>query len=184
MINNIIIAYHGCDQQTADDVVNLRCELSESKNDYDWLGNGIYFWENDPDRALEWAKQSKSIKNPAVLGAIINPKRCLDLTTREAVDLVKATHDLLSVKFAIEGIKMPENSHVGKGVNNNYYRKLDCAVINLLNEAVINKYDVVRALFPEGDEIYENSGFLYKTHIQIAVREKDSIIGFFLPRRG
>ena len=21
----------------------------------DWLGHGIYFWENDPSRAIEWA---------------------------------------------------------------------------------------------------------------------------------
>lgn len=186
MINNLIIAYHGCDQKIAHDVVNLKYDLYDSTNDYDWLGNGIYFWENDPQRALEWAKKLQSVENPAVLGAIISPKRCLDLTTREDVDLVRGAYDLLTVKFAIENIEMPKNIHIGNKNEkyNNYYRKLDCAVINLLHESLFsNKPDVIRALFPEGEEIYENSGFLQKTHTQIAVRDKNSIIGYFLPKK-
>ncbi len=29
--------------------------MNSSKNDYDWLGLGMYFWENNYDRTLEWA---------------------------------------------------------------------------------------------------------------------------------
>lgn len=51
--NNLIFAFHGCDQSLCDELVsNPECQLKYSENNYDWLGKGMYFWENDPDRAL------------------------------------------------------------------------------------------------------------------------------------
>lgn len=50
-----IIAYHGCERSLALDIVVGKKSLNSSNNEYDWLGNGIYFWENDAQRALEWA---------------------------------------------------------------------------------------------------------------------------------
>lgn len=44
---NLIIAFHGCDQKTFDNVLYHHNPLSGSQNDYDWLGNGIYFWEQN-----------------------------------------------------------------------------------------------------------------------------------------
>ncbi len=46
----------------------------------EWLGHGIYFWENDPQRALEWAQDGSSkskIKQPSVVGAVWNLELCL-----------------------------------------------------------------------------------------------------------
>ena len=45
----ILIGYHGCDITTVYDVV-LDGNLNPSRNTYDWLGNGIYFWEDDIER--------------------------------------------------------------------------------------------------------------------------------------
>lgn len=51
--------------------------LVPSNNDYDWLGSGIYFWENNSLRALNFATELKNtvgrnsrIEKPAVVGAI------------------------------------------------------------------------------------------------------------------
>lgn len=54
---NLVIGFHGCDKSVSDKVITGEENLLASKNDYDWLGNGIYFWENNEDRALEWAIQ-------------------------------------------------------------------------------------------------------------------------------
>ena len=67
------------------------------------------------------------------------------------------------------------------------WRKLDCAVINLLhdlreNEAGETPFDSIRALFPEGRELYPSAGFQEKTHVQLAVRKESSIIAYFRPR--
>ena len=32
-----------------------------SNNDYDWLGEGVYFWQDAPIRAKQWAQSVSSI---------------------------------------------------------------------------------------------------------------------------
>jgi hypothetical protein len=43
----------------------------------------------------------------------------------------------------------------------------------------IQPYATVRAMFPEGAELYPGAGFREKTHIQICVREPEQILGAF-----
>lgn len=59
----IVYGFHGCDQSIAVKIINQELQLKSSKNEYDWLGNGMYFWENSPIRALEYARYLKN--NPA-----------------------------------------------------------------------------------------------------------------------
>jgi len=52
-----IIGFHGCDETVRNRVVSEKGEiLKPSENRYDWLGNGIYFWENNYERAFQFAK--------------------------------------------------------------------------------------------------------------------------------
>lgn len=44
---NLAIGFHGCDQSVVDKVIAGKENLLASTNDYDWLGSGIYFWENN-----------------------------------------------------------------------------------------------------------------------------------------
>lgn len=58
--DNLIFGFHGCDETLCDKLVSGQITaLNYSKNSYDWLGKGMYFWENDPERALEWAENFK-----------------------------------------------------------------------------------------------------------------------------
>ena len=80
----IIFGYHGCDRRVADAVLAGKAKLQASENTYDWLGKGIYFWEHGPARAMEWAEQQAKrkgsrIKQPAILGAVIQLGNCFDL---------------------------------------------------------------------------------------------------------
>lgn len=43
----LVFGFHGCDQAVADAVIQSKDVLRPSKNSYDWLGHGIYFWENN-----------------------------------------------------------------------------------------------------------------------------------------
>src|SRR5438132_6904951 len=80
----IVTGYHGCDSALAARVLAGTKRLKLSTNPYDWLGEGIYFWEHGPERAQEWAIEQSNlsrskIKQPSVLAAKINLGECLDL---------------------------------------------------------------------------------------------------------
>jgi glycosyltransferase involved in cell wall biosynthesis len=44
--NRFVVGYHGCDQSILEDILLGKSEIKRSANDYDWLGNGVYFWED------------------------------------------------------------------------------------------------------------------------------------------
>lgn len=56
--SQLVLGFHGCDANLAEQVVLGKTMLKKSDHDYDWLGPGIYFWENNVDRAEQWAKEN------------------------------------------------------------------------------------------------------------------------------
>ncbi|MBY0481037.1 MAG: hypothetical protein K2Q21_06765 [Chitinophagaceae bacterium] len=189
----LILAFHGCDESIIDDVLQGKKILNNSKNSYDWLGHGAYFWDSSPSRALEFAttlskKTSKSknkINNPAVIGAIINLGFCLDLLDYQKLTLVKEAYDLLATTCNISGTSIPVNKK-SKESKDLLIRELDCAVIETLHQfrkqEKMPAFDSVRGVFWEGEELYTNSGFREKDHIQICIRNPNCIKGYFLPQ--
>ena len=73
-----VYGYHGCDESVAKRILEGNDPLSPSYNAYDWLGSGIYFWEDAPERAMQWAVEMKK-PHPAVVGAVIELGNCLNL---------------------------------------------------------------------------------------------------------
>lgn len=184
---NLVIAFHGCDKQTFDAVVRNGEDLKPSTNEYDWLGNGAYFWEQNYERGLSWAKEQQkrgAIDTPAVIGAVIDLGYCLNLTDSRYIELLQNEYELMKEEFDLLGIQMPKNE--GK-TKDKLLRKLDCAVIEHLHASMEDSgnepFDSVRGLFMEGQPIYDGSGFLAKTHVQICVRNPNCIKGFFEPRK-
>ena len=113
-----IFGYHGCDRKLGEAVLAGKKTLVPSQNGYDWLGAGIYFWENAPERALEWAKNCVSnpkrskgqIKEPFVLGAIIDLGLCLNLTDVGQMEILRTAYDSVKESFERDGIKLPKNT--------------------------------------------------------------------------
>lgn len=61
--SNLVVGFHGCDKSVVDAVIAGKTELLASANDYDWLGNGIYFWEKmkiGPGNGLNNCQQEKA----------------------------------------------------------------------------------------------------------------------------
>lgn len=192
--SGLILGFHGCDKAVRDKIVSTKGEvLKASENNYDWLGHGVYFWENNHDRALKFAQDLKEnppkgkenlIKEPAVLGVVIDLGYCLDLLDSKFLEVVKVGYDFLCDSHKKFGTKIPENIINADGEL--LLRKLDCAVIQTVHEMNIKldkqPYDSVRGVFFEGKDLYENAGFKEKNHIQIAIRNQNCIKGFFIPR--
>ncbi len=181
----IVLGFHGCDRTVAQDVASGRAELRKSENDYDWLGHGSYFWEDNPDRALRWANEEHigggKIETPAVLGAIIAPGNCLNLIAAEAGALVKAAYGAYQNVCRASGESEARNR--GRDLRARY---LDCVVFETLHGMRENEgatpFDTVRGFFIEGTELYPGAGIRDRDHIQICVRNPRQILGYFLPR--
>ena len=187
----LVIGFHGCDLALRNKLVNGTSSLKPSRNKYDWLGNGIYFWENNHYRALSFAKELKArqgqkskIVTPAVVGAVIDMGFCLDLLDEEFIKLVRGSFKTLSDAFKIAGFAVPTNKNVSNS-NDLLLRNLDCAVIENLHrvKANVKPFDSVRCAFIEGQPLYANAGFHSKNHIQICIRNPNCIKGYFIPLR-
>ena len=164
---SMVLGFHGCDASVGEAVLKGKVpHLATSANEYDWLGGGIYFWENDPRRAMEWAIAGMNnpgitkgkITKPFVVGAVIELGHCLNLMSRHCIEELKVAHQLLVSASKAAGVPLPEDA-----------------------DKEVPAYDTVRAAFREGEPAYEGAGFEEKNHIQIAVRDKARIKGYFRP---
>lgn len=194
ILPNLVLGFHGCDKDTYNKVLHDHEKLLPSNNSYDWLGNGIYFWEDSVDRAQQWAVAScerynkknpdKKAKLPAVIGAVISLGNCLNLADYKSCDILKTGYEILKYELEINGKELPINRDI-KGNTDLLYRDLDCAVIQRIHQ--YNKenkkrdFDSVRGVFLEGNPIYENAGIMEKTHVQLCVVNPNCIKGYFKP---
>lgn len=183
----LILGFHGTDKSIVNDILLGNKELEPSENSHDWLGNGIYFWDNSPSRAMEWAKTQSlnplsKINEPAVIGAIIDLGYCLDLLDYKNSQLLIKGHRWLCQMVEDAKVSLPKNTGHNADLLN---RKLDCAVIQSLHQ--MNKinseknFDSVRGVFWEGEPIYKDGFFMEKNHIQICIRDLNCIKGYFSP---
>lgn len=179
--SSFILGYHGCDQAVGEGILG-GTSFRPSKNKYDWLGPGIYFWESNPLRGLDFAREasgrrSSQIKKPFVIGAIIDLGMCLDLTTTGGLEWVKIAYKSFTEVAAKGSMPIPKNS--GDGLR----RNLDCAVITHLHSIIATarmpQIDTVKGIFTEGEPVYPGAGFAQKTHIQICVCNPACIKGVF-----
>ncbi len=194
-VSSFVLGYHGCDRSLAEKIVLGQQHLDISRNTYDWLGAGTYFWENDPKRALEWARLMKNqpqhskhvIKEPVALGAIIRLGNCLDLTDAGSLALVREAYDQFADHLKDHNTPLPKNAKAYPDDEDLAKRYLDCAVINFLfmMRAMIDLplFQTVRGVFTEGKSLFPGSKIMDKTHIQICVRSpRTSVMGYFVPR--
>jgi hypothetical protein len=189
----LVLAFHGNDLKNIDEALQSPTrKLRDSDNAYDWLGGGLYFWENDPRRAMEWAverrdnppkRSSHPIETPAVIGAVLDLGYCFDLLRRESIAMLKDFYDHLTATVGAE--TLPHNKKL-RGSNEALLRDLDCFIINeyhrFRKSKELRAFDSVRGAFWEGDDLYPEAGFKEKSHIQICVRNPNCIKGFFMPR--
>ena len=107
--SQFVLGFHGCDKTLAEEVVLGKKMLKESDHDYDWLGHGIYFWENNVERAEQWAddnskRKDSLIKTPGVLGAFLDLGNCLDLTDSGSLQQLKLPYETLKKMLTLYGL--------------------------------------------------------------------------------
>lgn len=165
---NIVLGYHGTSVIAADRILEDGFRIS--KNAYDWLGDGVYFFQDAPKRAWEWASEHHGI-NAAVIRAEIVMTNCMDLMDPEWAQLLADAYDSYLMNIKALGQEIPTQSDGA--------HRLDREVINY-TAGVLGKEGIeiscVRAVFGEGRPIYPDSALYSLSHIQIAVRDIDACI--------
>jgi hypothetical protein len=146
-----------------------------SRNDWDWLGAGVYFWEFGHQRAHDWAHQWPRLqgKSFAVVGAILQLGNCLDLLDTDHTRRLAE----FTARYVADGGVVPANSGAK--------RLGDCFLVNGYCDRISvarAPFDTVRGLFQEGEPIADGSEIRLENHIQIVARRPEAIIGLFRPR--
>lgn len=198
---NLLLGFHGCDQDVADKLINFPKKIQKSEKPYDWLGHGIYFWENNYARAFQWAKDKEhrgEIKKAAVVGAVFTLDNCLDLLDSSSINLLSSYYELLKIELESTGKILPKNSDIDKDPHKDKLkRELDCAVIEFMHKEIefeieknikefgfseLKQFDSARGFFTEGGPAFPGSEIHMKSHSQICIRNMSCIKGFFKPR--
>ncbi len=199
---NLMIGFHGCDESIRNNLVNRPDIVKSSQESFDWLGHGFYVWENNFERALQWAKDKKKrgrLETPSVVGVVYQLSYCLDFTDSEYIDLLATYYDLMKHDFKLAQKELPKNKNLPRDKNQDLIlRELDCAVIQYLHRLVdqeilmqkekygfvqLKKIDTVRGVFTEGGPAFDGAGIQLKNHIQVCIRNLNCIKGFFIPRK-
>jgi len=199
---NTIIGFHGCDLDIMTKLVNYPNHIEISKKPYDWLGHGMYFWENNYTRAMEWAEKRAAdglFKKPAVLGAILQLGHCCDFLDSKFTNMIGGYYQAMEVEYDNAGKKLPVNIDSEDDKHKDrLIRKLDCSTIQFMHEAIEKQYkedmeekgyseypvfDSTRGVFTEGGPAFTGAGIDRKSHIQICIRNMNCIKGFFIPRQ-
>lgn len=202
--SNLIIGFHGCDKSAAKALLNYPDTIKISDEPYDWLGHGMYFWENNEDRAWEWARarlrrKGMDEKEAAVIGAVIQLGYCCDLMDSRFTAMLKVYYKLMENAFNKAGQRLPSNKNLSVDPHQDkLLRFLDCSVIEYMHAWIEENYrkdkkdkgfsdlkifDSTRGVFMEGGRIYSGAEIFEKSHVQICIRNSNCIKGFFLPRK-
>jgi hypothetical protein len=199
---NLVIGFHGCDRQVRDALLMNPNEFRISQQPYDWLGHGMYFWEDNYDRALEWAtakQQRGQIAEPAVIGGVLQLGYCCNLLDKRYIQILADYYKFMKEQYASISKQLPKNKDLKHDTyKDRKLRHLDCAVIEFMHTRSLDQvksdialnghspykiFDSTRGAFIEGGPAFEGASIFEKTHIQICIRNPNCIKGFFLPRR-
>ena len=172
--------------------------VRKSKERYDWLGNGFYVWENNYERALQWAHDKKKrggITDPSVVGVIYQLDYCLDFTDSQFTDILPEYYERMKEDLSNAGQPLPQNRDLDHDKYKDLIlRELDCAVIEYMHQKIeeeikgnptsqLQPFDTARGIFTEGGSAFEGGAIQKKSHIQVCIRNLNCIKGFFIPRK-
>lgn len=183
--NRTIVGFHGTSKTRAEEIVRLQ-RFRPSKNNHDWLGHGVYFWEHAPKQALWWAQLRYGKENAAVVGSMIRLGNCLDLLDPDNAKQLRVFHDELETAAHQAGRELPRNQNAKK------YR--DCAVLQAYYDEVAAQGEPpiqsARGVYVPtpgsskeeggGTRLWERSWLTLEAHIQVCVRPeaaKECILG-------
>jgi len=93
-------AYHGTSKAFAENIIRMK-KFQPSSGDHCYLGDGIYFFETGKEHAKWWARKQYPGTQIAVIIAVVQLGRCLDLGNPEHIGLVSFTRDEIKKRWLL-----------------------------------------------------------------------------------
>ena len=153
------IGYHGTEYDNALSILRNKNFIQSCTED-EWLGDGVYFFENDERQAICFITKARKVQNYKVIKANIKTKNLLDLIDLETYENFE--------QFA-------------RQFKDRYLKKKDNRPRKLINSVVLKAmyklkpYDVVRAVFPVPQTQPAPRTNIQPMQIQICVKEPKCI---------
>lgn len=155
------IAYHGHTQSVIDKVIE-RGYFNFSDDDWEWLGTGAYFFEEDIQQAKSWCIRKNNYTNWSIIKAEIKTNRMINLVDTNHFNKFKNFVSLIRERYKkTGGLKKVTN-------------KLIFDILYRLEE-----YDAVRHVFRVGedaDKIFPTQ--VNRMQVQVCVRNHECIENF------
>jgi hypothetical protein len=165
-----VLGYHGTSRAKANSILANGFKVSD--NDYDWLGKGVYFFQDAPIRAMQWAT-GQHPQQPAVIRALIRLDNCIDLLDIKWFPPLRIVYNSFREQYRLANRPLPQQNP-----QHSKAHRLDCEFFNYTTEMLHRRgqdVEVIRAVFVEGENIFPNSAIFDLAHVQIAVTNIDLI---------
>ena len=171
-----VYGYHGTSMDRASAIIESG--FKPSSNEYDWLGGGIYFWQDAPKRAWQWAQHTYP-DNPAVVKSLLRLDRsCLDLLDVGYSPLLKTMYNGFIRSYERRNLTLPAQTEKSKA------HRLDCLffnyVVSTVNSSFPESIGSIRSAFVEGDKIFPTSAIYDLTHVQITILNSSLVEASYL----
>lgn len=153
------IAYHGTTRLKAVSIIKQK-SFTVSRDDEEWLGDGIYFFEGDIRQAQYWCTKSRHYKEWAVIKSIIEAQTVINLVDTDTYERFAASFGKFDGKYKTRKNKEPR-------------KIINAVVLNALYDKM--KYDVVRAIFPVTYMDRAKRSNILPMQIQLCIRHNDCI---------
>ncbi|WPX08550.1 hypothetical protein [Anaerocellum danielii] len=150
--------YHGTTRESAIKILASKKFLI-SRGKKQWLGEGVYFFENDLKQAYNWCTKARKYRDWVIIKSRIEADTLLDLCDLETFELFEAL--VYKIKNRIDN----------KG--NNKFRWRELHVIDLMYR--LCPFDVVRAAYivPSSKPISGTN--IYPIQVQVCVKNIECI---------
>jgi hypothetical protein len=153
---SLVKAYHAGNLEDIESVILGGYGIPYSASQGNWLGDGIYFWEDDPLRAEHWQIQRNK-------GAILE----CEIDTRYLFNLLKK-EDLTDVFYTEAKDLLKSLQGVNRKASQNF--EFDRKLFNEIRDKFMGQgISGIRMAFHLGESITPNGNVFENQHIQICL---------------
>lgn len=152
-------AFHGTTREGASNIVRTRY-INFSNDDEEWLGKGIYFFDEDVKQAYYFCIKARKYSEWAIIYSHIETDNYIDLTILDHYEQFKEIANKLKTRYLKRADGRPR-------------KLMNAVILNAMYK--LKPYDLVRAIFPVPPGYPIERTNIYPYEYQICVKNRNCI---------